>query len=170
MISSFAAWVALLLFAGTMIYAGIKDVATMTITNRLVLLLAGAYVVLVPLAGLGVEEMLAAAAAAALMLAGTFLLFALGWIGGGDAKLAAVAVLWLGADQTLPYIFYVSVAGALLTLALIQFRRFPLPAVLQRLTWTERLHSAAAGVPYGAALAGAALLLLPETALFAALT
>ena len=40
-------------------------------------------------------------AAGAAVLAVTFALFAFGWIGGGDAKLAAATALWLGFD-TLP--------------------------------------------------------------------
>lgn len=167
MISSSAAWLALVLFAGAMIHAGIKDVATMTITNRLVLVLAGAYAVLAPLAGVDVDQMLFAITAACLVLAGAFVLFALGWIGGGDAKLATVAVLWLGGDQTLPFLLYASVAGAFLTLALIHFRRLPLPVLLRQMPWTRRLHCAAAGVPYGVALAMSALILLPQSPFFA---
>ncbi|MDZ5696205.1 A24 family peptidase [Chelativorans sp. M5D2P16] len=169
MISNAAAWAALFLFAAGMTYAGLKDVKTMTITNRLVLLLAGAYALFAPVAGVGLDGMLTSAAAAAVVLTGTFLLFAFGWIGGGDAKLAAVAVLWLGADQAFTYLLYVSVAGALLTLALIQFRRLPLPAFLQRTEWTGRLHEASFGVPYGVALSAAALLLLPESPFFSAM-
>lgn len=167
MISNFAAWVALLLFAGGMTYAGLKDMATLTIANRLVLLLAGAYVALAPLAGVGLDGMLMAAAASAVVLAGAFVLFALGWIGGGDAKLAAVAVLWLGADQTLAFLLYSSVAGAFLTLALIQIRQVPLPGFLQQMEWAVRLHAPSTGVPYGMALATAALLLLLESPIFA---
>ncbi|WP_163266831.1 A24 family peptidase [Chelativorans alearense] len=168
MISNAAAWAALFLFAAGMTYAGLRDVATMTITNRLVLLLAGAYAVFAPVAGVGLDGMLSAVAAATMVLAGTFLLFASGWIGGGDAKLAAVAVLWLGADQAFTYLLCVSAAGALLTLALIQFRRVPLPAFLRQTEWTGRLHEASSGVPYGVALSAAALLLLPESPFFTA--
>ncbi|MCR4264735.1 prepilin peptidase [Nitratireductor sp. ZSWI3] len=168
MISTFAAWAALLLFAGGMIYAALKDVATMTITNRLVLLLAAAYMVFAPLAGVGSDEMLTAASVAAIVLAGAFLLFSLGWIGGGDAKLAAVAVLWLGADQAFTYLLYVAVVGALFTLALIQLRRMPLPGFLQQAAWTGRLLGASHGVPYGVALSVAALLLLADSPSFSA--
>ena len=36
----------------------------------------------------------------------TFMFFARGWIGGGDAKLAAATALWLGFDQLLNYLLY----------------------------------------------------------------
>jgi hypothetical protein len=33
-----------------------------------------------------------------------FGLFSMGWVGGGDAKLAAVLALWIGAEHTLAYL------------------------------------------------------------------
>ena len=169
MISMFAGWIALLLFAGCTIYAGLNDVATMTIRNRLVLALAVGYFVLAPATGISPDVMVSSAAAAAAMLACTFALFAFAWIGGGDAKLSAVAVLWLGPDLAVTYILYASVFGLLLTLALLQYRRMPLPVFLQGMEWPGRLHTPGAGVPYGAALALAGLLLLPESHWLAAI-
>ena len=45
------------------------------------------------------------------MLAVTFVFFARGWIGGGDAKLAAATALWLGFDYLMPYLLYASIFG-----------------------------------------------------------
>ena len=56
------------------------------------------------------------------MLAVTFTFFAQGWIGGGDAKLAAATALWLGFDHLLPYVLYASIFGGILTLAMIQLQ------------------------------------------------
>jgi prepilin peptidase CpaA len=39
----------------------------------------------------------------------------------------------------------------------------PLPALLTGQTWAERLHRKDAGVPYGIALAAAALAVYPDT-------
>ena len=50
-----------------------------------------------------------------------------------------------------------------MTLILIQFRRLPLPAVLARQQWILRLHEHGGGVPYGIALAAAALAVYPKT-------
>jgi prepilin peptidase CpaA len=50
-----------------------------------------------------------------------------------------------------------------LTLLMMQFRMLPLPQLLRGQGWAERLHSKDAGVPYGVALAAAALLLYPDT-------
>ncbi|WP_034854474.1 A24 family peptidase [Sinorhizobium sojae] len=169
MISTYAAWLASILFAGTMTYAGVKDVATMTISNRLVAVLAIAFALLAPAVGLDVATIASSVLAASAVLACSFAFFALGWIGGGDAKLLPVATLWLGADLALPFLVYVSVIGAAVTVALIQFRRVPLPVVLEKRDWSSRLHEPQSGIPYGAAMAPAALLLLPESHWFSAL-
>ena len=87
----------------------------------------------------------------------------MGWIGGGDAKLAAATALWFGFDYLLDYLVYASLFGGVLTLLLIQFRRLPLPAPLARQPWILRLHETGGGVPYGIALAAAALVVYPKT-------
>ena len=54
----------------------------------------------------------------------------MGWIGGGDAKLAAATALWFGFDHLLDYLLYASLFGGALTLVLLQFRQWPLPSPL----------------------------------------
>ncbi|OAP36947.1 pilus assembly protein CpaA [Sinorhizobium glycinis] len=163
MISTTAAWLAFFLFAATMTYAGVRDVATMTIPNRLVAFLLVAFAVFAPLAGVELSTIWSSTLVASAVLACTFTFFALGWIGGGDAKLLPVAVLWLGPDLALHFVVYASVLGAVLTLSLLQFRRVPLPVILKKRAWSSRLHQPQSGIPYGAAMAPAALLLLPES-------
>jgi prepilin peptidase CpaA len=87
----------------------------------------------------------------------------MGWIGGGDAKLAAATALWFGFDFLMDYLVYASLFGGVLTLVLIQFRRLPLPGPLARQTWILRLHETGGSVPYGIALAAAALAVYPKT-------
>jgi len=53
--------------------------------------------------------------------------------------------------------------GGVLTLALLEFRKLSLPSRLARSEWIERLHRPEGGVPYGIALAAAALLIYPST-------
>ncbi len=90
-------------------------------------------------------------------------MFTRGWIGGGDAKLAAATALWFGFDHLLPYLLYASLFGGVLTLVLIQFRMAPLPELMARQDWMQRLHRKDGGVPYGIALAAAALTVYPQT-------
>jgi prepilin peptidase CpaA len=113
--------------------------------------------------GMPLDAILSHFGAAALVLVITFTFFARGWIGGGDAKLAAATALWLGFDFLFNYALYASLFGGVLTFLIIRFRLMPLPNALQNQAWIVRLHRMDAGVPYGIALAAAALLVYPET-------
>ena len=153
----------LLLFPALMAFAASSDLLTMTISNKVSLALAAGFLALAPAAGMGPGEIGMHLAAGSLALAVAFCLFACGWIGGGDAKLAAATALWLGFDQLLAYLFVASLLGGALTLLVVQFRLWPLPAPLHGARWAERLHRKDAGVPYGIALAAAALIVYPDT-------
>jgi prepilin peptidase CpaA len=153
----------LVLFPALMAFAASSDLFTMTISNKITLVLIAGFVVLAPLSGMSPHDMLSHAGAAAAVLAVTFVFFARGWIGGGDAKLAAATALWLGFDHLTAYLLYASVFGGVLTLAIIRFRTIPLPQPLADQEWLKRLHRFDGGVPYGIALAAAALLIYPDT-------
>jgi len=153
----------LLFFPGLMAFAAFSDLFTMTISNRLSLALAGGFAVLTVVSGLPLPAIGMHVGAAALVLVASFLLFTQGWIGGGDAKLAAATALWFGFDHLLDYLIYASLFGGVLTIAILQFRRWPLPEVLARQGWIQRLHERAGGVPYGIALAAAAMVIYPQT-------
>jgi prepilin peptidase CpaA len=153
----------LLLFPALMAFAASSDLFTMTISNRLSLALAGAFVLLALTSGMPLAVIGAHVGAAALVLAVCFVFFTRGWIGGGDAKLAAATALWFGFDYLLDYLIYASLFGGVLTILLLQFRRWPLPARLAQEVWIQRLHDSAGGVPYGIALAAAALTVYPQT-------
>ena len=103
-----------------------------------------------------------ACGAAVLVL--TFALFAFGWIGGGDAKLAASTAVWLGWANLYEYGLAASILGAGLTLGILMLRKRDLPPLLATRAWAVRIHTAGNGVPYGIALAVAGLALYPETA------
>ena len=155
--------VKLTLFPMLMAFAASSDLLTMTISNRVSLLAAGGFFVLAFAIGMSPALVLSHVGAAAVVLVVAFAFFARGWIGGGDAKLAAATALWLGFDHLMAYLVYASVFGGLLTLALLQLRTMPLPALLAGQEWAERLHRNDAGVPYGIALATAALAVYPDT-------
>ncbi|MBI4274953.1 MAG: prepilin peptidase [Rhizobiales bacterium] len=153
----------LLLFPAMMAFAASSDLLTMTISNRLSVALVGGFFVMALVTGLPGMAIVSHLGAALIVLAVTFVLFARGWIGGGDAKLAAATALWLGFDQLLNYFVYASLFGGILTIAVIKFRLVPLPALLAQQEWAQRLHRSDAGVPYGIALAVAALCVYPDT-------
>jgi len=159
----------LLLFPALMVLAASSDLLTMTISNRLSLALAGSFFPLTIVIGMSLPAIGMHLAAAALVLAVCFGFFSMGWMGGGDAKLAAVTTLWFGFDYLLDYLIYAALFGGALTLLLIQFRKLPLPEALARQSWILRLHETGGGVPYGIALAAAALTVYPKTAWMPAL-
>ena len=155
--------VRLLLFPALMAFAAASDLFTMTISNRISLLLVAGFVLLALIGGMSLHAISMHVAAALVVLTITFACFAFGWIGGGDAKLAAATALWLGFDYLLVYLVYAAVVGCALALLLLSFRRWPLPAALMTQQWALRLHDGKGGIPYGVALAIAALLIYPET-------
>lgn len=155
--------ICLLLFPALMAYAAASDLLTMTISNWLALGLVAGFFMLAFFTGMSGTEIASHTAVAVAVLAAGFVCFACGWIGGGDAKLAAATVLWFGVDHMAAYLIWASLFGGVLTVLIIKFRTMPLPAALARQDWIVRLHRMDAGVPYGIALAVAALMIYPET-------
>ena len=153
----------LLLFPALMAFAAASDLFTMTISNRVSLALAAGFLVLALMSGMGLYDILQHLAAGACILAVAFGCFAMGWVGGGDAKVAAGAALWFGFGHLMNYLVYASLFGGVLTLLLLQFRQWPLPYALAGQTWLLRLHAKESGIPYGIALAIGALMIYPET-------
>ncbi|MDQ7981725.1 prepilin peptidase [Paraburkholderia sp. SARCC-3016] len=90
------------------------------------------------------------------------ILFALGLVGGGDAKLASVIFLWVGLSVALPALTLICVAGLGISLISIATRHI-IPEHRSRLMRTLAMFSVARGVPYGVALAlgGVPLIVMP---------
>ena len=153
----------LLLFPALMAFAAASDLFTMTISNRVSLALVAGFLVLAVFSGMGLHDMLSHAGAGAAVLAVAFVCFAMGWVGGGDAKVAAAAALWFGFGHLLNYLVYASLFGGALTLLLLQFRQWPLPYAFAGQAWLLKLHAKETGIPYGIALAIGALMIYPET-------
>ncbi len=90
------------LFPALMLFAAWSDLFTMTISNRVSIILVAGFAVMATVMGLSASDMLWHVAAGAVVLAVGFTFFAFGWIGGGDAKLAATTALcgWLECSAT----------------------------------------------------------------------
>jgi len=153
----------LLLFPAVMAFAASTDLFTMRISNRVPLILACGFCGLAALDGMPIVDVGSHFTAGSLVLIVCFAFFSRGWIGGGDAKLAAATALWLGWAQLYEYLLYASLLGGALTLLLLEFRKRLLPPMLASQAWLARLHEPNGGVPYGIALAAAALLVYPST-------
>lgn len=153
----------LLLFPALMAFAAASDLFTMTISNRVSLALVAGFLVLAFAGGMAPYELLSHVGAGALLLVVAFTCFAMGWMGGGDAKVAASVALWFGFAPLTDFLLYASLFGGALTLLLLQFRQWPLPYGLAGQAWLARLHDKQTGIPYGIALALGALTVYPET-------
>jgi prepilin peptidase CpaA len=153
----------LLLFPALMAFAAASDLFTMTIPNRVSLALGAGFMVLALLSGMGFYDILTHVGAGTIVLVAAFGCFTMGWIGGGDAKIAAAAALWFGFGHLMNYMVYASLFGGALTLLLLQFRQWPLPYAFAGQAWLLKLHAKDSGIPYGIALAIGALMIYPET-------
>lgn len=157
------------LFPAVMAFAAASDLLTMTISNRVSIALALGFFLAAFLIGMPYAEMGEHMLAALIVLAIAFACFAFGWIGGGDAKLAAATALWFGFSHLMDYLLLAAMIGGVLTLVLLALRQWPLPSSLARQPWIARLHDMKTGIPYGIALAIAGLLVYPDTAFIHAL-
>lgn len=153
----------LALFPLCMVFATFSDLFTMKIPNAIVLALLAGFIVAAPFAGMSLATAGWHVGLGVAVLVAGFTMFSFGWIGGGDAKLLAVSALWLGVPSTGPYLIYAGLLGGALTIALLTIRKVPLPQPMASIGWIDRLHQPTTGVPYGAALGPAALLVFPET-------
>jgi prepilin peptidase CpaA len=156
----------LFVFPAFMAFAACSDLITMKITNKLVLGLLASFFIVALVAGMPLQTIGLHVSAGLLMLAISFGLFALNWIGGGDAKLIAATSLWFGFTNLFQFLLLGALFGGALTLALLAVRRMPLPVQLKTVTWIDRLHDGKTGVPYGIALAAAGLIVYPGSTMF----
>jgi prepilin peptidase CpaA len=153
----------LMLFPALMAFAASSDLFTMTISNRVSVGLAAGFLSLAVASGMGWWDILSHIGAGGTVLALAFGCFAMGWVGGGDAKVAASAALWFGFAHLMDYLLFASIFGGALTLLLLQFRQWPLPYVFGGQAWLLKLHAKETGIPYGIALAIGALVVYPDT-------
>jgi prepilin peptidase CpaA len=156
----------LLLFPAIMAFAAFSDLFTMTIPNRVSLALVAGFIALAILLGMPLKTFGLHLAAGMAVLVLTFTMFAFGWIGGGDAKLAAATGLWCGFGVLVEYLLLASVLGGLLTIAILYWRAYHLPNFALKIHWIFRLHHHKTGIPYGIALAAAGLMVYPQTAIW----
>ena len=158
--------VILVVFPFCMVHAAISDTLSMTISNRVTLLLIATFAIVAPLAGLGWTDYGMHFAAGALVLAVTFSLFAMGTMGGGDAKLLAATAVWMGwSFELVQYLVYSSFVGGILTVAILFYRRSALSVYTGSNPLLRNFADHSAAVPYGIALGIAGLLIYPETPL-----
>jgi len=161
--TSFVQALVFCVFPFLLVFAAVSDLVTMTISNRISILLTVGFIGLalvmkLPFPAIGMHF-----AVAALVLLIGFAMFAFGWIGGGDAKLAAAISLWLGFDHTLEFAVVAAILGGLLSLFIISSQNANLSIFAYKIEWLERFLSGRKGIPYGIALSAGALFIYPDT-------
>ncbi|MFN3766290.1 MAG: prepilin peptidase [Aliihoeflea sp.] len=154
----------LVIFPFCMVYAAVSDMITMTIANRVSVLLVATFLVVAPLTGMPVAMLGMHVMAAAAVLCVTFALFALGTMGGGDAKLLAATALWMGSGMPLAeYVVVGAVWGGMLTLLILAYRNSPISDVTGNFVLLRNFADRRVGIPYGIALGAAGLMVFPSS-------
>ncbi|WP_373819185.1 prepilin peptidase [Glaesserella sp.] len=103
--------IAVLYFSVILLLIGLSwtDIRSRIISNNIILFL---FFIILPLAWLTHGQIFIFSAFMALCAG--FILFTLGVIGAGDAKLVSVLMLTISAEQIIPFLFFTSFAGLLL--------------------------------------------------------
>ena len=158
----FAQFLLLIAVPALLAAAAAWDLASFTIPNYLSVALAVLFGIFALATGLSAAAAGLHLLAFLIALAIGFTMFALNYIGGGDAKLFAVLALWLGPHDLVTYSLIATMLGGVLTLTLLAIRRLPLPAGLARQGWILKLHDSGSGIPYGVALAAGFFAILPH--------
>ncbi|MBB5533475.1 A24 family peptidase [Rhizobium giardinii] len=148
--------------------AAFSDLFTMTIPNRVSAILLGAFIVVAPLAGLSLAITGMHLLAGVVVFAVCFTLFALGVMGGGDAKLLTASAVWFGFNSSLmTFVLYVSIVGGLLTLLILMMRKQE-NAILASGLPVPPLLFTAKKIPYGIAIGLGGFLAYPSSPLMQA--
>lgn len=160
-----------LLFPAMAILAAVYDARSMTIPNWISIVLALGYVPVAFIVGLPVADIGWSVGIGFIALVIGIALFAFRILGGGDAKLLAASAMWVGLSGLLPFVLYTALAGGALSLLLLTVRKWmPLMPIVVGPQWIQRLLEPKGDIPYGIAIAVAAVLVYPQTALVIAST
>ena len=116
------------------------DLTSYTIPNFLSAALIAAFVLFAVATHMTLGAVGTHLLAGAAGLCAGFALFALGTIGGGDAKLFAAIALWLGFANLLDFTLAASLFGGALAVLILGLRHLPLPAPFSAQSWILRLH------------------------------
>ena len=162
----FAHFVGFVIIPALIAAAGFCDLTHYTIPNSLPAALALAFFIFAAFSGFGWLGLGVHAATGLVALAVGFLMFTMRWIGGGDAKLFAATALIFGPHLLLDYTLLAAILGGVMAVTLLVMRQLPLPTPFSTQGWLIRLHDAREGIPYGVALAIAALVIIFRSDIF----
>lgn len=159
----------LLILPVMVISAALRDLTSYTIPNWISGVLILGFLAAAPALGLSLQAVGLHVGIGLIALVLGMVMFALRWIGGGDAKLFAAAALWLGWPAAIDYLMVICAAGGGLALGLMTLRSAAFrPLALMGPPWFGRLATPGENVPYGVAIAAGALAAFPGSSLMLA--
>lgn len=142
-----------LVLPGLFILGGIFDVLTTRIPDGISISLVVAFVFYAIFQNYDLNTFGLHFGVAVLVFLSGFVMFSLGWMGGGDGKLAAAGALWFGPNLVLPFVLLSFMLGGIMVMAMIGLRSIPLPQWVHRQSWLMQWVSGQNGFPFGFAMA-----------------
>jgi prepilin peptidase CpaA len=150
-------------FPALMAAAAFCDVTSMTIPNTISIALVAVFFVASALARLPLQDFSLHVGVGLAAFVLMIITFAMGWLGGGDAKLLAAAALWMGPHAAAPFVMWTAFAGGGLALFFLLARQVPMPVLAARgPAWVQRLLEPKGAIPYGVAIAAGAIAAFPS--------
>lgn len=154
-------------FSILMMMAAIKDASIMKIPNYISIYTVLLFFLILPFAWTGLSDLSEHLLVGVSIFILGFIMFALGWVGGGDAKLFAATSLWWTWPDMIVYVGYTGIIGGVIAIFIVLGRQYS-PVWLSTSSWAYGLFKEEAKMPYGLALASGALLTLPQSAIWQA--
>lgn len=151
---------ALIVFAGLLIYAAASDVTSYTIPNWVSIALVVGFTALALALGMPWQELGWHFLFGFAVLIVGFFLFQARVFGAGDAKLIAATALWTGIAAFTPFIFWTAAVGGLLAASLLAARQF-IKQTETNPPFVNRLLKEQQGIPYGLAIMAGGLMSTP---------
>lgn len=161
----------LTLFPCLLIVAALRDLVSFTIPNWISIAILAGFTPAALSVGLGWDAIGLHFAVGLACFVAALIMFALNWIGGGDAKLFAVAGLWLGWPASAEFVMVTAMAGGALAMTLLAVRNDWVRSHVGSIApaWAMRLMEHGGPAPYGVAIALGGLFAFPASDLIGSL-
>lgn len=142
----------LILLFGVTVASCLSDFRRMRIPNTHVLFVLALFVVAFATTPDAFHVWWEHGAAMLVFLVLTYIMFAFGMLGAGDAKYGAALALWVGLPGLMAYVFFMAIAGGVLGVLSLVLRKYrplknPRPG-----GWIATVQDGGNAVPYGIAL------------------
>lgn len=151
----------LFVFPALVILGGVYDLTTMKIPNWISIALVVAFLPVALVVGLPLQDMAIALGVGFAALVVGITLFAFRILGGGDAKIMAASIVWLGVSGLVPFVLATAVAGGALSVLLLMARKWVQMLPVKLPPWLQNLMQPKGDIPYGVAIAVGAVFAFP---------